>query len=545
MTDVENKDGLNSRTSNAHVHDRLMVAQATAGETQMSLLEGIKLYPKAIGFSAIVSACIIMEGYDKNLLQGLFAFAPFQRRYGQPQGNGKFELTAPWQSGLANGTAVGEILGLFINGWASERYGYRKTLLVSLFAVTGFIFITFFAPSIQVLLVGQILCGIPWGVFQTLTTVYASEVLPVNLRAYLTTYVNLCWVIGTLLGQGILRAFVNSGDDQWAYRIPFAIQWVWPVPIAIGVFFAPESPWWLTRQGRSTSAKKALKRLQSRHGSTEDELDATVAMMAHTNQFEKDTEVGSSYSACFKGVDLRRTEITCMVWAIQNLSGAGFMGYSTYFFQQAGLSIDNSFNIAMGQYAIGAVGTILSWFLMAKFGRRTLYLAGLTGQCVVLMIIGFLGLTPGSNSTAPWVVGGMMIAYTFIYDMTVGPVCYALVPEVPAGRLRTRTVVLARNLYNVINIVMNIIIPRMLNPTAWNWKAKSGFFYGGLAFFCLIWSFFRLPETKGRTYGELGILFEKRVAARKFRSTVVDVYSEDAQAEDSPKPAVERIEVTS
>ena len=78
------------------------------------------------------------------------------------------------------------------------------------------------------------------GVFQTLTTTYAAEVTPVVLRPYLTTYVNLCWVIGQLIAAGILKAFV-SNDTEWAYRIPYAIQWIWPLPIAIVCWFAPES----------------------------------------------------------------------------------------------------------------------------------------------------------------------------------------------------------------------------------------------------------------------------------------------------------------
>lgn len=45
------------------------------------------------------------------------------------------------------------------------------------------------------------------------------------LRPYLTSYVNLCWVIGQFIGAGVLRGFLNH-DDQWAYRVPFAIQWV-------------------------------------------------------------------------------------------------------------------------------------------------------------------------------------------------------------------------------------------------------------------------------------------------------------------------------
>ncbi|KAK0624495.1 General alpha-glucoside permease [Lasiodiplodia hormozganensis] len=511
--------------------ERIKASEAAERETTMSLWMGLKLYPKAVAFSAAISACIIMEGYDVNLLQGLFAFAPFQRKYGHKQADGSYQLSAAWQAGLANGAAVGEILGLFLNGIISERIGYRRTLLWSLSVLTGFIFILFFAPSVEVLQVGEILCGIPWGVFQTLTTVYASEVCPVALRAYLTTYVNLCWVIGTLLGQGILRACLESSNSEWAYRIPFAIQWVWPVPIALAVLFAPESPWWLIRQNRLADARTALSRLTSAKADPDFDVDATVAMMHQTHLLETAQHVAgssSSYADCFRGVDLRRTEITCMVWAIQNLSGSGFMGYSTYFFQQAGLDGAQSFNVAMGQYALGAVGTLLSWGLMARFGRRDLYLYGLVAQLAILLATGCLGVASdeggGAHSGVAWGVAALMVLYTFVYDMTVGPVCYALVPEMPASRLRTRTVVLGRNLYNVINIVMNVIIPYMLNPSAWNWKAKAGFFYAGLCALCVVWTFFRLPEPKGRTYAELDILFRQGVPARKFKETVVDAF---------------------
>ncbi|RSL95391.1 hypothetical protein CEP52_012084 [Fusarium oligoseptatum] len=257
------------------------------------------------------------------------------------------------------------------------------------------------------------------------------------------------------------------------------------------------------QSSRIEDAKKAVEKLTSRKADPDFDVDSTVSMMEYTHQYELKTTGKATYLECFRGVDLRRTEITCMVWAIQNLSGSGFMGYSTYFFQQAGLDSKQSFNIAMGQYSLGAVGTILSWLLIKQFGRRTLYLSGLGMQFLLLLITGFLGLAPSGNSGASWAVAAMMVLYTGVYDMTVGPVCYALVPEIPCSRLRTRTVVIGRNLYNVINIIMNIIIPYMLNPTAWNWKAKAGFFYAGLNF------------------AELDMLFAQRVSARKFRDTHV------------------------
>jgi SP family general alpha glucoside:H+ symporter-like MFS transporter len=46
-----------------------------------------------------------------------------------------------------------------------------------------------------------------------------------------------------------------------------------------------------------------------------------------------------------------------------------------------------------------------------------------------------------------------------------------------------------------------------------------------MCFLCLAWTYFRLPEPKGRTYGEIDILFERRVPARKFRETEVDEFS--------------------
>ena len=91
----------------------------------------------------------------------------------------------------SNGARAGEVIGLFINGFVSERYGYRKTMIGALMSMTAFIFILFFAPNVQTLVIGEVFCGIPWGMFQTLTTQYASEVAPVRLRPILTTFVNM------------------------------------------------------------------------------------------------------------------------------------------------------------------------------------------------------------------------------------------------------------------------------------------------------------------------------------------------------------------
>lgn len=498
-------------------------------EHKLGFRKGLKLYPKAMLFSWGISLAVIMEGYDTYLLGNFFGLNTFARKYGHFTGDvdgvPQYELSAGWQSALSSGTACAQIIGLFINGIVSERIGYRWTMIVSLLLITCFIFITFFAVNVQMLLAGYILSGLPWGVFQTLTTTYAAEVCPVSLRPYLTTYVNLCWVIGQLLAAGVLKGFVNV-TTEWAYRIPYAIQWIWPVPIMIVSFLAPESPWWLVRHGKLDEARGALLKLTNAKANAEFNVEDTLAMMIHTNEMEIQQTSGTSYVDCFKGVDLRRTEVTCVTWLIQQTSGSPMIGWATYFMLQAGLSDSNAFSLGVGASAMGFVGTVGSWFLMPHFGRRTLYLWGQIVMFIVLMVIGVLGI-PAQTTGVSWGSGASILILTFVYDFTVGPVCYSLVAELPSTRLRIKTVVLSRNVYNVFGIIIGVIQPRFMNPTALNWKGKTAFFWGGLNLLGLVWTYFRLPEPKGLTYAELDILFENRVSARKFRKVEIDPWRSD------------------
>lgn len=193
----------------AVLHDEDLIQEAkhaSAKEQQMSLMTAIKLYPKAIGWSMLLSSTLIMEGYDLALLGSLYASPVFNQKFGDLNPDtGKYAVSAAWQSGLSNGARAGEIIGLVLAGWAADRYGYKMTTIGSLVLMIAFVFVLFFAPSAPVLVVGEILCGMPWGAFQSVTPAYASEVAPVVLRPYLTTFINMCWVIGKSASFSLMR----------------------------------------------------------------------------------------------------------------------------------------------------------------------------------------------------------------------------------------------------------------------------------------------------------------------------------------------------
>lgn len=506
---------------------------ATVDETTMTVREALRLYKKGIGWSVLLSTAIVMEGYDTLLLGNFFNLPSFLSKFGNQtvitNGVASPAISASWRSGLGQAANIGEILGLMATGILQDHFGYKKTIAGALIAIICLLFLLFFSVNLPMLLVGEILCGLPWGVFQTITTAYASEVMPVALRAYLTTYVNLCWVLGQIVATGVLRGMLNYGTSQWGWRIPYALQWMWPVPILVGCLLCPESPWWLVRHGRFEEAKHSLLRLTSAGVSTTFDADKTVAMMEHTTELEKEMNTGTSYLDCFKGTDLRRTEIVCLVWLCQTLCGSTFMGYSTSFYEAAGLAPSASFDMSIAQFCLGGIGTVLSWFFMTWFGRRTLYLYGSCMLTFIMLIVGCLA-TKQHVTSYSWAIGSMLLIFTFVYDLTIGPVCYSLVAELSSTRLKAKTIVLSRNLYNILGIVAGVITQYQLTQTAWNWGAYSGFFWMGTSAIMTTWIFFRLPEPKGRTYGELDILFEHKVSARKFASTNVDVFRGDTIA---------------
>lgn len=158
--------------------------------------------------------------------------------------------------------------------------------------------------------------------------------------------------------------------------------------------------------------------------------------------------------------------------------------------------------------------------MLYRIGRATIYMCGLAGMLVCLLLIGGLGF--GTSQGTAMAVAILFVISTLVNMITVGPVCYPIVAETPSGPLRYKTIVIGRTVYNLTGLVNNILTPRMVQNTAWGWGAKTGLFFAGTNILCLTWCWFRLPETKDRSFGEIDTLFANRVPARKFKSTKAD-----------------------
>lgn len=118
----------------------------------------------------------------------------------------------------------------------------------------------------------------------------------------------MCWGAGQLLAAGVVRAVAGlDGDIGW--KLPFMLQWVWPVPLFIGAYLAPESPWNAVRRDKIDLARKSISRLRQDSPQKEREVEAAVAYIRYTTALERAETENASVLECFRGTNLRRTEI--------------------------------------------------------------------------------------------------------------------------------------------------------------------------------------------------------------------------------------------
>ncbi|KAJ5729567.1 uncharacterized protein N7483_004075 [Penicillium malachiteum] len=383
-------------------------AKAVKDEQEMILRDAIRKYPQAIFWSAWFSAALIMEGFDHSFISGFISLPAFQKRYGAEVSPGKYEIPAEMQSGISNGTQAGEIIGLLICGLFADWFGSRWIMIACLLLMICFIFLQFFATNIDMYLGAEILLGAPWGAFQSLTNAYAVEVCP------------------------ILRGFLKMTTSA-AYKIPFALQWVFPIPLAIGIYFAPESPWWYIRK------------------------------------VEIEMKQSSAYWDLFKGVNLRRTEICVWTHSVQ-VWCAALVAYIVFFLEEAGLPDTASFDFGMGQYALAIVGVFVAFYFVPRVGRRTLLLYGTLFMVFTTFVIGFSGIL-GTVSHPPlaYAIGSILLVQYFVYFISIGPVVYTIVAEIPSNILRSKTIVISRATYNTIALIKGKILPHMITTSSWNW----------------------------------------------------------------------------
>jgi SP family general alpha glucoside:H+ symporter-like MFS transporter len=380
-----------------------------------------------------------------------------------------------------------------------------------------------------------------WGIFIANAPAYCSEITPIQLRAPATQMLQMFWAIGAIIVGGVTYHY-NEKLDPSAYRyiptpfspiklsvnqtsshrIPIALQWMFPTPLAILIFMAPESPWWLVRKGKLEAAEHSVGRLGRRSRLN---LSEAVAMMRRTIELEKSIKE-PNHIELFKGTDLYRTLIVCGVYAAQNLTGNLIANQAVYFFEQAGMSTNTAFALGLITSGLQWLFVMLSWILTSYLGRRTIYVWGSLINVGFLIALGIAG-SVGASNAASLAQASLGLIVSVLFTLGPAPASWVIIGETSAIRLRPLTTGVGRASYYIVNIPCIFLASYMLNPTEANLGGKCGYVWGGTGFVCFVLAYFYLPEMKGRSYREIDILFKRKVPARQWTKTVVDIQDDE------------------
>lgn len=495
----------------------------TRFEHELGFWKAVGMYRPAILWSIFANLAVILCGFDGALIGSLVGLPRFRENYGQLV-DGEWVVAAHWISVFNFAGYIGSVPGSLIGGFMYDKFGPRIALACFSVGSIGSIFIQFFSKGPAVLFAGELLNGVITGGYPVISNAYISEVAPVAARGVTSAFINLSYGIGQLVASGMLKG-TSTLDNKWSYKIPFGLQWALPAFILSLIAFLPTPAYWLCKNGRSEDARKSLERLVRKDADVD--INSQLANVQETVRLEHDTATTSKVSIidCFRGTDLRRTIISCQVFNIQPLCGnILFINYAVYFFEIAGLNTADAFSMNVGLTVMGLLGTIVSWGLMSYFGRRTIYLTGTVAVTGMVGLIGILGAIPTSQhqSGTAWAMCACMVLTVFIYNCSIGPVCFTIMSEVSSVKLRGITIAIANMTVVVLSAVFAVAIPYALDTNGANWGGKLGFLFLGLGAFNIAWVYFYLPETQGRTFEELDIMFHNRVPTRRFKEYQIE-----------------------
>ena len=307
------------------------------------------------------------------------------------------------------------------------------------------------SSSYGLLVAGRLIAGFGIGFVSAIIILYMSEIAPKKVRGAIVSGYQFCITIGLLLASCVdygTQNYTNSGS----YRIPMALQMLWALILATGLFFLPESPRYFVKRGKIDRAAQVLGRLRGQPRDSEyiqTELAEIVANHEYELQVIPQGNYFSSWLNCFKGglwhqkSNLRRTILGTSLQMMQQWTGINFIFYfGTTFFEQLG-TISNPFLIGLITTLVNVCSTPISFYTIERFGRRTLLIWGALGMLICEFIVAIAGTVDGSNPATVKAEISFICIYIFFFASTWGPGAWVVIGEIYPLPIRSRGVALS------------------------------------------------------------------------------------------------------
>ncbi len=379
-------------------------------------------------------------------------------------------------------------IGAILAGRMADRFGRRPTIISAAGCfIIGAIVMTA-APSFWVLIVGRAIVGLAIGIASMTVPLYVSELAPPHLRGMLVSVNQLLITIGIVIAYIVDLSFAPSGGWRWMLGlsiIPAAV-------LFLAMFFLPETPRWYLGHDRENKARGVLARL----GLVKDEIEEMVRKV-YANLAEEAPGLREMFAKSMR----KPLALGMLIMFFQQVTGINtVIYYAPTIFEIAGFKGAVSALIATSTVGVmNVVMTIVALCLIDRVGRRPLLLWGTSAMVVGLFVLGLDWFFP-DNPFKGAVAIASLVVYIAGFAIGLGPIAWLLIAEFYPLKVRGTAMswsVFVNWIFNFGVALTFLTILQAIGPSFTFWL------YAALSVATVLFVFFFIPETKGKTLEEI------------------------------------------
>lgn len=515
----------------------------------------------AVSFSGVA------KGFDEGNIASIVVMTSFKKRFHlTTQSEAEYANTKGWIVSIAT---AGAVFGCLTCSWLNSRFGRKRTLVVyTVIYAAGVLGQTFSGGSLTALYISRIIAG--WGIGGTtvVPSIYLSEIAPKPIRGLITVQYAACQQLGVVFGfffnYGVTKYHAGT-DLQW--QLPTALQLVPAVIWGVAALFVVESPRWLLSVNRRSEAVRNLTRL--RGGGLQPETSQWVASeLAAIDaqlQHEADVIAGASQWALVKETfgtveNRRRFWLMFLAHLFGQWSGANAITqYSPTILGYLGIQGDELKFLTTGIYGIVKFVSVVLFalFIVDFIGRRRSLITGICLQISTLLFLaGYLAATNGlsaaeiksstvlKNTSTAAIVAIFLHAVAWSIGWFSAP--YLINSEIFPVRIRGLNMSIMMALHWLYYFGCSRAMPSLLAATD---RYGAFVFFASICTVSLVFVWFCMPETSGRSLESMDGLFERplwqirKVAYPTREELLLDAGVEREDGEDGVEKGMKRSEV--
>lgn len=398
----------------------------------------------------------------------------------------------------------------FFASFLTRKKGRKASIIVGALSFLAGAILNAAAKNIAMLIIGRVLLGGGIGFGNQAVPLYLSEMAPAKNRGAVNQLFQFTTCAGILIAN--LVNYFTEKIHPYGWRISLGLAGLPAFAMLVGGICCAETPNSLVEQGRLDKAKQVLQRIRG-----------TENVEAEFEDLKEASEEAQAVKSPFRTLLKRKYRPQLIIGALgipafQQLTGNNsILFYAPVIFQSLGFGANASLFSSFITNGALLVATVISMFLVDKYGRRKFFLeAGFEMICCMIITGAVLAVNFGHGKEIGKGVSAFLVVVIFLfvlaYGRSWGPLGWLVPSELFPLEIRSS----AQSIVVCVNMIFTALVAQLFLMSLCHLKFGIFLLFASLIIFMSFFVFFLLPETKKVPIEEIYLLFENHWFWRRF-----------------------------